>query len=359
MRLLGAIAALAALEAGVAAAAVRVESDSSCPSADAVRKELDALGGRDAARSVSMMVRSHSDRLTVELAWPGDAQSETREVDVASDCESRAQAAAVVAASWLGILPGVSLQSHPLGTPPVEIQKPKTVPLASPTVPPVVPSPPTPRSVSPASPPEPQPSVGPPQPEPASTAPASLAQTHLAVEAPHALEPRRSWLGIGLGGSAGGGLVPGMRVELVRLRASTGLDLGWMTSTMVSMPRSTSIDGGTSKWIRPAIGVAGLASWRSNRVQLGLDLGPLLGLTVAWGSGFPANETDTSITWGLTGGLRLQMVADSSQYWIELRMIDWLRTERLQHEVLPSGPSVSASLPSLEGLVSAGWSFAL
>jgi hypothetical protein len=92
---------------------------------------------------------------------------------------------------------------------------------------------------------------------------------------------------------------------------------------------------------------------------LGLDLGPLLGLTVAWGSGYPANETDTSITWGLTGGLRLQMVADSSRYWIELRVIDWLRTERLQHEVLPSGPSVWATLPSLEGLASAGWSFAL
>jgi hypothetical protein len=173
------------------------------------------------------------------------------------------------------------------------------------------------------------------------------------------LEPRRSWLGIGLEGSAGGGLVPGLRVELVRLRAGNGLDLGWMTSVLVTMPRSTSIDGGTAKWIRPAIGLAGLASWRSNRVQLGLDLGALLGLTVAWGSDYPTNETDTSVTWGLTAGLRSQMVANSSRYWIELRVIDWLRTESLRHEVLPSGLSGSTALPSVEGLLSLGWSFAL
>lgn len=337
MILLGAITVLAALEAGVATAVVGVESDSACPSVDAVREELDALGGRNAPRSASVIVRNRGDRLTVEFAWPGGTQSEIRELAVESDCGLRAQAAAVVAASWLGILPGVSLESHPLGAPPAEILHSEIVPLPPPTAAP----------------------VGPSALAPASVAPASLPEAHLAVEAPRALEPRRSWLGIGLEGSAGGGLVPGLRVELVRLRAGNGLKLGWMASTLVTMPRSTSIDGGTAKWIRPAIGVAGLASWRSNRVQLGLDLGALLGLTVAWGSDYPTNDTDTSVTWGLTAGLRLQMVANSSRYWVELRMIDWLRKESLQHEVLPSGLSGTTVLPSVEGLLSLGWSFAL
>jgi hypothetical protein len=359
MMLLGAIAVLAALEAGAAPAAVVVESDSVCPSADAVREELYALGGRVPPRSASVIVRNRGDRLTVEFAWPGDAQPETRELVVEPDCGLRAQAAAVVAASWLGILPGASLQSYPLGAPPAETRDAGTVPLPTPPAALVAPSSPTSGTPTPAPPPQPHPSVEQPRTGPASVAPGSLPEAQLSVAMPGASQPRRSWLGIGLEGSAGGGLVPGLRVELARLRAGEGLELGWMASTLVTVPRSTSVDGGTAKWIRPAVGVAGVASWRKSRIQLGLDLGPLLGLTVAWGSDYPTNDTDTSVTWGITAGMRLQMVANSSRYWVELRVIDWLRRESLQHEISPSGPSGSTALPSVEGLLSLGWSFAL
>jgi hypothetical protein len=359
MSLLGTIGVLAALQASAAAAVVNVESDSSCPSAKAVREVLDALGGRDAPRSASVSVRNRGDRLTVEFTWPGETQSETRELAVESDCESRAQAAAVVVASWLGILPGVALVSSPLGPPPVEIESSKIVPLPPPTPPPVEPSHPEPAPVASAPLAEAHPSVEPSHTEPVSMASASVAEALPPVAAPRAWEPRRSWLGIGLEGSAGGGVVPGLRFELVRLRGGTGFDFGWMASTLVAMPRSKSIDGGTSKWIRPAIGIAGLASWRSSRVQLGLDLGPLIGMTVAWGSGYPTNDTDASVTWGFAGGLRMQLFANSWSYWIELRLIDWLRTESLQHEVLPSGPSGSVELPSVEGILSVGWSLEL
>jgi hypothetical protein len=359
MSAFGTIGVLAALQASAAAAVVDVESDSSCPSAKAVREVLDALGGRDAPRSASVSVRNHGDKLTVEFTWPGEAQSETRELAVESDCEARAQAAAVVVASWLGILPGVALVSSPLGSPPVEIESSKIVPPTPPTPPPVEPSHPKTASAAPAPIAEANASVEPSHPEPVSVAAASVPEALAPVAAPRAWEPRRSWLGIGLEGSAGGGVVPGLRFELAQVRGGTGFDFGWIASTLVAMPRSKSIDGGTSKWIRPAIGIAGLASWRSNRVQLGLDLGPLIGMTVAWGSGYPTNDTDASITWGLTGGLRMQLVANARSYWIELRVIDWMRTESLQHEVLPSGPSGSVELPSFEGLLSLGWSFAL
>jgi hypothetical protein len=102
-----------------------------------------------------------------------------------------------------------------------------------------------------------------------------------------------------------------------------------------------------------------MATWRGNRVQVGLDLGPLVGLTVAWGSNYPINETDASVTWGLTGGLRLQLPRLSSRVWVDLRVIEWLRTEQLQHEVLPAGPSGAAELPSVEGLLSVGFSLAI
>jgi len=336
MSFLGAIGVLVALEASSTPAVVTVESDSSCPSATAVRAALDALGGREAPRSAAVTVRSRADRLIIEFVWPGDAQSETRELSVESDCELRALTAAVAVASWLGILPGTSLVSYPLGVPSPEIRYAKIVPLPATTAP-----------------------VGPLHSDPASVAPLLSPKAPSSVKAGIAPKPRRSWLGIGLGGSAGGGLVPGLRVELLRERAGAGFALGWMTSTLVTLPRSKTIDAGTSSWIRPAIGIAATATWRANRVQLDLDLGPLVGLTVAWGRNYPTNETDESVTWGLTGGMRLQIPLLSSQAWVELRVIDWLRTEQLQHEVLPTGPSGSATLPSLEGLLSVGWSFAI
>lgn len=336
MIILNAIAVLAALEAGVAPEKVSVASDSACPSANAVHEALEALGARNVARPAWATVHSRGDQLTIELSWPGDPQSEARKLTVESDCESRAQSAAVVIASWLGILPEATLVSTPLGLPPVEIPYAKVVP-REPEKKPVVESPTiTPSTEAPAHPVEAGAFVG-----------------------DGAFSGRRSWLGGGLGGLAGGGEVPGLRIELVRARANAGFHLGWMASTLVSMPRSQSLDGGTSSWIRPAIGMAGMASWGGPRVRLAIDLGPLAGLTVAWGSGYPHNQTDASPTLGVTGGLRLQLALASSMLWGELRVIDWLRGESLQHEIQPTGIVGSVDLPSLEGLVSLGWSFAI
>ena len=346
MSMFGVMALLAALEAGAGAATVTVESDSPCPSAHAVQKALDALGGRNAPRPASATLRSRGDRLTVEFSWPGTPQSETRELAVESDCESRAQSAAVVIASWLGILPEATLVSTPLGAAPAEI------PYAM------------------AAPGEPEKSAA----EQLPTAASSTDVAARPVEADptgadevlsgqrsedRSLSSRRYWLGVGLTGSAGGGVVPGLRIELLRARARAGFDLGWMASTLVSMPRSKSLEGGTSSWIRPALGLEGLASWGGPCVQWAMDLGPLVALTVAWGSGYPINQTDESPTWGLTGGLRLQVALASSRLWAELRIIDWLHGESLQHEIQPTGIASLADLPSLEGILSLGWSLGI
>ena len=329
MIMLSAIAVMVALDATVGTTTVTVESDSPCPSASAIEKALDGLGGRNAPRPASATVRSRGDRLTVEFRWPGSPQSETRELAVESDCESRAQSAAVVIASWLGILPEAALVSTPLGAPPVAIPyataepiAPKRTPLES-NLP---------------------------------VADEALSSQRSAAKAPSS---RSHWLGVGLGGSAGGGVVPGLRIELSRAWARAGFDFGWMASTLVSTPRSKSLDGGASSWMRPALALEGMASWGGPQVRLAIDLGPLAGLTVAWGSGYPANHTDESATWGVTAGLRLQVALASSRLWGELRIIDWLHGESLQHEIKPTGIVGSVDLPSIESLLSLGWSFAL
>jgi hypothetical protein len=110
MSVLGTIGLVGALWIG-AGDAVSVESDSACPSAQAVREALLALGGQEARQEVSVTVRGREGRLFVEFGWPGQPEVETREVAADADCSSRAQTAAVVIASWLGMLPQASLPS--------------------------------------------------------------------------------------------------------------------------------------------------------------------------------------------------------------------------------------------------------
>ncbi len=270
------------------------------------------------------MVRNRDDRLIIEFAWPGDAQSQSREMTAAPDCESRAQAAAVVIASWLGILPEASLHSPPLGIPFAETRYAELSP---------------PKNIGELD---------------------SQSSPHPAVAVPRrdAEDQPRFWAGVGLGAATGGGVVPGLRAELSRELNETGVAWSWLASTFVNWPRTQSRSGGTSHWIRPELGFAGVACWRGQRIQLGLDLGPLAGLTVAWGSDYPVNQTDESLTWGWSVGLRLQLGSALTRSWIELRAIDWLRAQSLQQTARPSDRVDSVSLPSWETQLTLGWSLA-
>ena len=325
MTTLAVLRILVALQTMNAPATVSIASDSTCPSDDAVRSSLHALGGEQPPRSAEVMVRSREGRLIIEFGWPGHTQIESRELAVASDCPSRAQAAAVVIAAWLGILPQAQLQSPPLGIPHTETRYAR---MSRPTTAGEAPAP------------------APPRPD-------------VAVRTQTTQDPTRSWLGVGLGATTGGGVEPELRAELSRGRTGTGAEWSWLTSTFVSLPRTQTVGGGTSRWIRPGIGLAGTASWRSRRLQLGLDLGPIVGLTVAWGSDYSVDQTDQSLTWGWSAGLRLQFISASSRFWIDVRALDWLRAQQLRHAAWPSGRLDSVSLPSWEGQLTLGSSLAI
>lgn len=336
------IAWLAALGAGTKA--VTIESDSSCPSAHAVEQAIAALGGESASRAASARVHSQDNRLIVEFGWPGAAQTERRELVVDSDCDGRAQSAAVVIASWLGILPAATLMPTPLGTPSAGASQ-ATAASAAPAAPAPTPRPDSPPDVAK-------------QPVEGDAIATEDAPTHQVLEDELPSRPRK-WLGVGLLGSVGGGVAPGVRAEHSRAWMLSGIEVGWTASTFASMPRSKSLAGGTSSWLRPALGVAGMASVGGPRVRLALDIGLLAGLTVAWGSGYPSNHTDASPTWGVTAGLRLSIALTSSRLWAELRIVDWLQPESLQHEVQPTGIVRTVDLPAWEGFASLGWSFAI
>jgi hypothetical protein len=165
---------------------------------------------------------------------------------------------------------------------------------------------------------------------------------------------RRWWLGLGLGAVVGGGVAPGARLELARASPS-GRGLGWMVAAESALPRSRALGAGTSSWIRPALVLAGRASWRTGRVVLAADLGPVGAVAAAWGSGYPSDLSDRGLAFGVAAGVRLEVADGSARPWIALRAIDWLAPQRLRFDAPPLDP-VTADLPGFEGFLTVGWS---
>jgi hypothetical protein len=245
--------------------------------------------------------RGDNDGLRLEFAWHGLAPIDMRDVRAPRDCGARADAAAVVVASWLGTLPAA----------------PAAAPAALPAPAPVI-------------------SRGGPAPPPAADA-------------------RRWWLGLGLGAGGGGDqVVAGGRVELARVRPG-GRGIGWIASLQGGLPRSRTVGAGTSRWVRPALGLAGTLGWKVRSLVVVADVGPLAGVTFAWGSGYPDDQTDQALVFGVCAGVRLQLGEGLSRPWLEVRIVDWPLTQRLRIDSAGGAP-ITANLPVLEGVLTLGWS---
>jgi len=275
-----------------------IASDSTCPSVGEVRAALDRLGGGAPPRPASFSVYARPDTLRLEFRWGGDADPDIRELPMPGDCGERATSAAIVAASWLGVLP----------------------------------------AAPPAAPPSPM-------------------RSPLAVATARAPAPtKRSpvWLGLGLGMGAGGGAAASARVELTQDRVR-GLPLGWTIAAQGTTPRGHSVGGGSPRWVRPMLAAAATATWQTPRIGWAADLGPVAALTFAWGSGYPSNVTDRAPSFGAAAGLRLQLAGGASRPWIDLRGVRWLTLQRLRVDVA-SGAPATEDLPAYEGFLTLGWS---
>jgi hypothetical protein len=284
-------------------ASVEIAGESSCPSPDMVRAALDALDSPAPARRARVTVRERDGGLLLEFAWEGGGPTDTRALVVPSGCDARAQAAAVVVATWLGRLPPAPAATAPVLTAP------------------------------------------------------AVAPAPVGVAPPPTTDAPRWWLGVGLGATAGGGVAPAARVELARARPG-GAGVGWIASLQAPMPRNQSIGGGTSRWLRTALGLAGALGWRLGAVGLAVDLGPLAAIAIAWGEGYPTDQADQALVFGLSAGLRAQFGAGPSRPWVEVRLIDWLGTQRLRFDT-PGTEPITADLPTVEGMLILGWSLPL
>jgi hypothetical protein len=305
MRRVAALVALC-LAAMPASAAPLVTSDSDCPSAAEVATRLAGLWSGDNPVSATAHIRVQAGQMAVDLASESEPAT-SRILPAEPDCESRAQAAALVVAAWLDSMP-----ADPLGR------------VASVAV----------LSVDPAS-----------------------------LRTPIAEKPlpaqSRSSLGVGALAALdarGTGAVLSGEAAWTRLAGRFGLAAG----LSLPLPREMDVGSGTARWWRPVLALALRAPLTEGAWILDGGIGLAFGLLVVAGSGFYYDHTDVAASWGATAGLRLAHRSRSKWvYWAELRTLLWPAAQNIRSDAADGKTLNLAALPRIEGQLGLGFSFGL
>ena len=328
-----------------ALAAPSVVSDSDCPSAAAVANRLTGLWSGEGSASIAAYIRVGVGQMTVDLVNESEP-AVSRILPVDPDCESRAQAAALVIAAWLGSKPSGPLgEVEPAALPSLELDR-----LPAPTAP-AQPSPPGP---SPAPAPAAQ-SFQPEQPRP----PATPAQPSRAASSPPPTptvppaQPRTS-LGMGVFASVdarGASAALLAEVAWIHLVGRVGLAV----DLSLPLPREMAVGQGKARWWRPVLApVLRIPLTEGTWIVQG-SIGPAFGLLVVAGSGFPQNNTDTVASFGATAGFRLARSSRGRAFWADLRALLWPAAQSIRNDVPGSAPNLEA-VPSFEAQLGLGFS---
>jgi hypothetical protein len=304
-----AISFLAGLPA--AKGATRVSSNTNCPSADAVSLKLVGLLSAGGPASASARVRAESNRdglsLFIEVSTPGE-ETHQRVLPATGDCESRAEAAALIIAAWLDAIPAAAL--------------------AAPGVPPRVQ--------------EPAPTGG-------------DAEDFLEEEEP---EPVPKGLRTLLGGALLG-LVDGQG-------ADTGLSfdgalllgqLGLTVTTSLAWPRGVAVGQGTANYWRPTFELNAMAQLYHAKWSLYAQAGPALALLFVHGTGFRSNRSDYSYELSAGAGLRAMVPWNNKTAWLTVGGILWPQDRKVESTVAGSSTILSAPLPGWEVRLALGLSW--
>jgi len=297
--------------AAPALAAPLVTSDSDCPSAADVTTRLAGLWSGNSSASAMAHIRVEVGQMTVDLVSESEP-AVSRTLPTEADCESRAQAAALVIAAWLDSRPSGPLgEVEPAAAPPFELATVRApTPIASP-----LPSPPPPPL------------------------------------------PSRFFLGVGgLASldSRGGGAILSTEAAWLRLVGRVGLGVG----LSFPLPREMAVGQGKARWWRPVVALALRIPLAEGTWIVEGGIGPALGLLVVAGSGFSQNHTDAVASWGATVGFRLARRSRGRTTWADLRGLLWPAAQNIRNDVPGSVPHLEA-LPRIEAQLGLGFSFAL
>jgi hypothetical protein len=293
-----ALATVAPREA-VAAERLVIQSDSDCPSAEAVNKALLGLRPADDWPSPTVSIQVKDQAIVVDLGAGG---ARRRPIPVDADCEARAATVALVVATWASDLPAQTVTS-----PVMQVAANGAAGLRSP-----------------------EPVAGKPR-------------------------PRHPEIGGGLLAAVGGGIAPGVRIELVSLPGDSGV--GWLASLVVPTTRELTVGSGKTVWTRPSASLALQGRLARSGWFLAGDAGLAVATTVAWGRSYSSNQTDTSLTYGPALGVRGGRSLKRLKIWLDLRAGRWLVGQSVQ--VDGDAGVATASLPAwdVQGALGASYAF--
>jgi hypothetical protein len=291
--------------------ATRVSSNTNCPSSDAVSLKLVGLLSAGGPASASARVRAESNRdglsLFIELSTPGE-ETHQRVLPATGDCESRAEAAALIIAAWLDAMPAAVL--------------------AAPGIPPRI----------------------------RETAPTSGDATDLVEE--EAPEPLPKGLRTLVGGSLlgladGQGADAGLALDGTLLFGQFGLAL----NASVALPRGVTVGQGTANYWRPTLELNAMAQLHAAKWSLYAQAGPAVALLLVQGTGFDPNRSDYSYELSAGAGLRAMIPWKSKTAWLTVGGILWPQGRKVESTVANSTAIISAPLPGWEVRVAIGLSW--
>lgn len=264
-----------------------IESDSSCPSADAVGEALRSLRPAGEWPHTAVTIRTSEQRLLVELGSPSGYQ---RQLALGPDCATRASIVALVIATWMNDLPAEAA----------------SVPILR------------------------------------AGASGKLANT--VTDGGERARAADNEISIAAIVAGVGGIAPALRLDFQRHRAKSSI--GWQAVLVLPAARDLSIAGGTNRWTRLSAMTAACARSGGNRVFLTGSGGVALGYTLAWGTGYAANQTDQSLTYGLVAGTRAGLGVGQLRLFIDVTAMWWLYRQHVQVDGDANGGSATRSLPA-------------
>jgi hypothetical protein len=292
--------ATAAPRETAAAERLVIQSNSDCPSAEVVHKALLELRAAEDWPSTTVSIQVKEQRIFVDL---GAGSASRRTIPAAPDCDARAATVALVVATWANDLPAQTVTS----------------PVLQPTT-----------NVSAGR-------------SPLEPAPANARHGHHEI-------------GGGLLAAMGGGIAPGIRVELVSLRGDSGV--GWLASLVVPGARDLTVGSGKTAWTRASAGLALHGRLARNGWFLSGDAGMAVATTVVWGHSYSSNQTDQSLTYGPSLGVRGGLPWKPLEIWLDLRGGRWLYDQSVQIDDDAGQGVATASLPAWDVQCALGASYA-
>lgn len=292
-------AALAALILAQAASpqdTLVIESDSSCPSKEAVFEALAGLKPLEDWPSATISIATQEQSLLLSL---GSRATNQRRLVVDPDCGARAATVALVIATWLSELPAEAVVAPVVGAPP------------------------------------------------------SIVRAETARPTPDMTQPKdRREAGAGLVTQMGSGLSPGLRVELLGLLGD-GM-WGWQASLVLPAARDLTVGPGRTSFRRTSTTVSLLGRFVARRLVLSADGGASVAYTRASGRDYQENQSDESVTYGIVAGVRAGMAWGRIRLWTDGRLFKWLYGQTVAVE----GVASTVALPSWDLQWTIGASFA-